>query len=221
MIGLGPGRGPLHVVCLGAHPDDIEIGCGATLLTLARRPETTVTGIVVTGEGSRAAEARDALPAFVPQATVHTHDLPDGRLPAHWLEVKELLEAHARELRPDVVLAPRVDDAHQDHRLVGSLASTVWRDVLILHYEIPKWDGDLGAPSVYVGVDAETAATKWRLLDKVYASQRGRDWWDEEMFLGLMRVRGMECRSAYAEAFYTTKMSLRLDGTLSGEVGSR
>ena len=137
--------------------------------------------------------------------TLHTCGLPDGRLPARWDEVKQSLEDVAAGCDVDVVLAPWAGDAHQDHRLIAELVPTVWRDQLVLGYEIPKWDGDLGRPNVYVPIGAETAHEKVRLLDKAFPSQSGRDWWDEELFLGLARLRGMECRSRYAEAFHLTK----------------
>ena len=120
VIGLLPADGRLDVLCVGAHPDDIEIGCGGTLLRLAGRPATTVAGLVLTGTAERRKEAEAALPQFFPGATVRVLDLPDGRLPAHWDAVKDALEDVApRELRPTLVLAPRADDAHQDHRLLG------------------------------------------------------------------------------------------------------
>ena len=111
----------------------------------------------------------------------------------------------------DVVFAPRIDDAHQDHRLLGSMAPTVWRDALVLHYEIPKWDGDLGRSNCYVPISAELGQRKVSLLNKYYPSQQSRDWWDDETFLALMRIRGMECRSRYAEAFQASKAVLSLD----------
>lgn len=208
MIGLRLPDGPFEVLCLGAHPDDIEIGCGGTLLTLASRPGLRATSAVLTGSPERRAEAEAAARAFVPGASTRLHDLPDGRLPSHWGEVKEALEALARDVRPDVVFCPRRDDAHQDHRLVGELAPTVWRDALILEYEIPKWDGDLGRPSVYVGLDQATARRKVALLEESFASQAARDWWREDTFLGLMRLRGMECRAEFAEAFVVRKALL-------------
>ena len=113
--------------------------------------------------------------------------------------------------RPDIVLAPRADDAHQDHRLVGQLASTVWRDALILHYEIPKWDADLLPPTHYVAVSETNARRKVELLNLSFPSQCQRDWWDDELFLGLMRLRGIETRSRYAEGFFAAKVALRLD----------
>jgi LmbE family N-acetylglucosaminyl deacetylase len=210
VIGLGLPSGPLDVLCLAAHPDDVEIGCGGTLLRLAGRTGTTVRGVVLTGGGERLAEAEAALDAFVPGATVESFGLPDGRLPAHWGAVKEALEHVGTGPRPDLVLAPRVDDAHQDHRLVGSLVRTVWRDALVLHYEIPKWDGDTGSPTHFVALTADEARRKVELLHKHYPSQAGHDWWDDELFLGLMRVRGMEARAPYAEGFFVAKALIDL-----------
>lgn len=217
MIPLGLPAGPLSVLCLGAHPDDIEIGCGATLLTLADRPETQVHGVVLTSTPERRDEAERALPSFVPQASLDVLDLPDGRLPAHWDRVKSELESQAARISPGLVLAPRVDDAHQDHRLLGQLAPTVWRDALVLHYEIPKWDADLTPPTHYVPLSPELGLRKVELLNAAYPSQHARDWWDDELFLGLMRLRGIECRSHYAEAFHVSKATLDL-GLPRGEL---
>ena len=211
MISLAPATGPLHVLCLGAHPDDVEIGCGGTLLGLASRPETSVSTVVLTGTAERRGEAERATPHFFPGASVTVMDLPDSRLPEHWGQVKAALEDLRGHRRPDIVLAPRIDDAHQDHRLVGQLASTVWRDALILHYEIPKWDADLMPPTHYVAVSETNARRKVELLNLSFPSQCQRDWWDDELFLGLMRLRGMETRSRYAEGFFAAKVTLRLD----------
>lgn len=208
MIGVRLAGEPLDVLCLGAHPDDIEIGCGGTLLRLAGRDRLTVSGLVLTGDGRRAEEATLALPAFVPGAKVEVAGLADGYLPEQWGQAKELLEDVAARCAPDIVFAPRTDDAHQDHRLVGSLASTVWRDALILHYEIPKWDGDLGAPSHFVALEDGEAHRKLDLLNSHFGSQVHRDWWDDELFLGLMRIRGVECRARYAEGFFARKVLL-------------
>lgn len=199
-----------RVVCLGAHPDDIEIGCGGLLLRLGGRASTQVSGLVLTGSGERAHEAQEALPRFVPGATVEVAGLPDGRLPAHWSSVKETMEDFGRRHPADLVLAPRVDDAHQDHRLVAELTSTVWRDSLLLRYEIPKWDGDTGAPNHYVALDAAIARRKVTLLNECFRSQARRDWWDDELFLGMLRVRGMEVRAPYAEGFFVGKALLDL-----------
>jgi len=210
MIGMSlPGR-PLDVLCLGAHPDDIEIGCGGALLRLARREGLRLSGVVLTGTERRTDEARAAIDRFVPGAKLETFGLPDGRLPAYWNDTKEALEDVASRVQPDLVFAPRVDDAHQDHRLVGRLATTVWRNALVLHYEIPKWDGDLAAPTHFVGLTAEEARRKVQLLNECYPSQVDRDWWDDEFFLGLMRIRGVESRHQYAEGFFASKVLLDL-----------
>lgn len=206
MMTFGPPPGDLSVLCLGAHADDIEIGCGGTLLTLADRPGTTVTGVVLSGTPERRAEAERALPSFVPGAPVQVLDLPDGRLPGRWDEAKQILQDLASVHSPDLILAPRVDDAHQDHRLLGQLAATAWRSAVVLHYEIPKWDADLTPPTHYVPLSEEQARRKVTLLHAAYPSQRSRDWWDDELFLGLMRLRGVECHSRYAEAFHAAKI---------------
>jgi LmbE family N-acetylglucosaminyl deacetylase len=211
MIALAPPPGPLQVLCLGAHPDDVEIGCGGTLLELATRGHTTVSTVVLTATPERRREAETAGSNFFPTASVTVLDLPDSRLPEHWGAAKTALEDLKRLHQPDVLFVPRIDDAHQDHRLVGQLASTVWRDALILHYEIPKWDADLIPPTHYVAVSEINAQRKVELLSQSFPSQCQRDWWDDELFLGLMRLRGMETRSRYAEGFFATKVTLRLD----------
>lgn len=200
---------PLSVLALGAHPDDIEIAAGGTLLSLAERhPGLHVRYVLMTGTQDRQLEARAAARAFTPGAEleVELHDLPDGRLPAVWGQVKEILAVLARSVRPDVILAPSPGDAHQDHRTVGELVPTAFRDQLYLGYEVPKWDGDLARPNTYFPLSDEIARRKVELLDKSYPSQRGRDWWDEETFLALARLRGMECRARYAEAFTCAKL---------------
>ena len=201
--------GALQLVCLGAHPDDIEIAAGGTLLALAERGDVDGHWLTLTGSPERRAEAKSAARAFLPDSQSSFHAFPDGRLPAHWNEVKDILHDFAAALPDaDLVLAPRMDDAHQDHRLLGTMAPTVWRDALVLHYEIPKWDGDLGRANCYVPISPELGQRKVSLLNEHYRSQHDRDWWDDETFLALMRIRGMECRSRYAEAFQATKAVL-------------
>jgi LmbE family N-acetylglucosaminyl deacetylase len=201
--------GPLQLVCLAAHPDDVEIAAGGTLLALAERGNVEGHWLTLTGSPERRAEAKSAASAFVPDSQSSFHAFPDGRLPAHWNEVKNILHDFAATLPDaDVLLAPRMDDAHQDHRLLGTVAPTVWRDALVLHYEIPKWDGDIGRSNCYVPISPEVAQRKVSLLNEHYRSQHDRDWWDDETFLALMRIRGMECRSRYAEAFQATKAVL-------------
>lgn len=212
MIRLLPASRELRVLCLGAHPDDIEIGCGGTLLELSARPQTTVAAFVVTGEGQRADETRKAMADFFPGSTVDVLGFRDGRLPSNWDAVKDALESAAREQRPHIIFSPRPDDAHQDHRLIGKLVTTTWRDALVLHYEIPKWDADPTRPNHYVPVDPANAQRKVELLDEHFGSQRVRDWWDAELFRGLMRLRGVECRHRYAEAFTVGKAVLDLTG---------
>ncbi|AKU15931.1 PIG-L deacetylase family protein [Luteipulveratus mongoliensis] len=211
MIGLDLPAGPLSVVCLAAHPDDIEIGCGGTILALSERRSVAAHHLVLTGGEARQAEARVAADLFwgaSGPASVETLGLRDGYLPAQWAETKDALEAFASRVQPDVLLAPRLDDSHQDHRLVASLVATAWRDTLVLNYEIPKWDGDLRPVTHYVPLTTEQAHRKVELLDKAFPSQSDRDWWDPETFLGLMRLRGIECRSRYAEGFVTAKAVL-------------
>lgn len=208
--------GVRSVVLLGAHPDDIEIGAGGLLLALAgtARPEPLrVHYVLLTGGPERQAEARAAVMAFLAGAriTLDLHDLPDGRVPAHWGRAKEIVD-RAAAVVPDVdlVVAPGTDDAHQDHRLLAELAPTAFRDAPLLHYEIPKWDGDLGRRNLYLPLTEERIRRKLELLHACFPSQKSRDWWDDEVFLGLARLRGMECRARYAEAFRCEKAVIRL-----------
>ena len=203
-----PTAGPLSVLAVGAHPDDIEIGAGGMLLSLAAsHPGLRTRYVVLTGTAGRQAEAQRAARAFLPDAelTVRLHDLPEGTLPSAWAQVKTVMEQLADSFDPDLVLAPSRHDAHQDHRVIAEIVPTVFRDHLYLAYEIPKWDGDLGRPTVFFPLSAELARRKVELLHTCFPSQSSRDWWDDEVFLGLARLRGMECRAPYAEAFYCVK----------------
>jgi LmbE family N-acetylglucosaminyl deacetylase len=198
-----------RVVALGAHPDDIEIGAGGALQLLAQaNPGLRVHYVLLTGSERRQAEARAAAAAFLPGAelTFALHALADGRLPAHWDEVKHHLHDAADVLTPDLVLCPHRGDAHQDHRLLGEMAPTVFRSAFVLEYEIPKLDGDLGRPNVYLQLPDDIARRKVELLHASFPSQKDRDWWDDEVFLGLARLRGMESRVRYAEAFHCGKV---------------
>ncbi|MFE1750511.1 PIG-L deacetylase family protein [Streptomyces anandii] len=214
MIRLG--AGPLdRIVAVGAHCDDIAIGAGGTLLTLClARPGVRVDALVLTGGGEREQEEQAALAAFCPGADLRLTvlKLPDGRVPAYWDEAKAAVEELRGRSEPDVVLAPRTEDAHQDHRGLAELMSTAFRDHLVLGYEIVKWDGDLGRPVAYQPLSTETAERKVRLLQALYPSQRHRPWYDREAFLGLARIRGIECHERYAEAFAVTKLTLNLGG---------
>ena len=208
---------PLSVLAIGAHPDDIEIGAGGLLLRLANRP-LRARYVLLTGTAERHQEARTAARAFMPGAdlAIDLHQLPEGRLPAVWTKVKEILEGVARSCSPDIILAPSADDAHQDHRTIGEIVPTVFRDQLYLAYEIPKWDGDLGRPSIFMPLSSEDVQRKVELLHKCFPSQRDRDWWDDEVFSGLARLRGMECRARYAEAFQCAKTIVMPSAGLEG-----
>lgn len=215
MIGLGAGR-PDRVVAVGAHCDDIAIGAGGTLLTLClARPGVRVDALVLSGGGGeREQEERAALAAFCPGADLRLTvlKLPDGRMPAHWEEAKAAVEELRGRTEPDLVLAPRTEDAHQDHRGLAKLMTTAFRDHLVLRYEIVKWDGDLGRPAAYQPLSQDVAERKVRLLQEHYPSQRHRPWYDREAFLGLARIRGIECHARYAEAFDVAKLTLNLGG---------
>lgn len=206
---------PLHVLAIGAHCDDIEIGAGGTIARMAHeRPDTRFSAVILTSIPERAAESRACLAALAAPASmeVTVHDLPDTRLPAHFDEVKDVLADLSR--RPwDLVLTHQRFDAHQDHRLLGEFAPTAFRDHLVWQFEIPKWDGDLGTsrPNVYVPLTRAQVDIKWATLDEHYASQHGKDWWDAETFSALARLRGMECRAPYAEAFRVEKMRVTFD----------
>ncbi|GAB2969384.1 PIG-L family deacetylase [Amycolatopsis acidiphila] len=203
-----------HVALLGAHCDDLAIGAGGSLLTLcAGRPDLTVHALVLGGGGTaREDEERAALADFCAPARLELTvlDFPDGRMPAHWLEVKEAVAALRGRLDADLVLAPHRGDRHQDHRLVAEIVPQVFRDQLVLGYEILKWDGDLAQPAVYQPLTEQVARRKAELLAEHYPSQHGKDWYDEEAFLGLARLRGVQQHTRYAEAFHVEKLSLAL-----------
>lgn len=203
---------PVHrVLALGSHADDIEIGCGGTLLALTTaRPELHVTWVVLAARAEREREARDAAHAFLRHAASHdvrVHQFRDGFLPYVGGEVKQVFE-ELKAVEPDLVLTHARGDLHQDHRLVNELTWNTWRNHLILEYEIPKYDGDLGSPNLFVPLDESVVAEKLRLLHEHYASQRGKHWFDEELFRGLMRIRGVESATRYAEAFVCRKLVL-------------
>jgi LmbE family N-acetylglucosaminyl deacetylase len=211
------GSQPLRrVVALGSHADDIEIGCGGTLLALTRaQPNVAVTWVVLGAEGEREQEARASAEAFLRASSsseIVVHGFRDGFFPYVGGEVKDVFEALKGRIEPDVILTHARSDLHQDHRLVSELTWNTWRDHLILEYEIPKYDGDLGSPNVFVPLPKELAEEKAQLVVYAFASQSGKHWFDEDLFLGLMRVRGMEARSpsGYAEAFTCRKLSLQV-----------
>lgn len=210
------GNGPRRVLCLGAHSDDIEIGCGGMVLQFRRlRPRVEFCWVVFSAAGVRAEEARRSARRFLGptgKAAVRLFPFRDGFFPAEFADIKEAFERIAREFRPDLVLTHTRDDRHQDHRVVSDLAWNTFRRHLVLEYEVPKWDGDLGRPNCYLPLPAAVARRKIRLLMEGFASQRSKDWFTPETFSGLMRLRGIECRApgGYAEAFVGRKLTLEL-----------
>ena len=207
---------PLRILCLGAHSDDIEIGCGGTLSQLVRRtPQPEFRWVVFSAPGARAQEAGRGARRFLGAASagaVRLYDFKDGYFPAQFDAIKDAFEELAREFRPDVVFTHTRNDRHQDHRVVSDLTWNTFRKHLILEYEIPKWDGDLGQPNIYVPLSGPVARRKSKALLDVFGTQRGKDWFSEETFMGLLRLRGIECRAeaGYAEAFHARKVLFQL-----------
>jgi LmbE family N-acetylglucosaminyl deacetylase len=201
-----------EIAVVGAHCDDIAIGMGGTLLALsAAEPGIRVRALVLSGQGTeREAEEQSALAAFCPGSDVDLtiHDVPDGRAPAYWDKVKQLLGDFCASCEPNAVFGPHRGDAHQDHRLLAELLPTEFRNHLILGYEVLKWETDTPTPNVFHPLPIDLIETKARLLHKHYPSQAARDWFDEGAFVGLSRLRGVQCRSAYAEAFVMEKAAL-------------
>ncbi|MDA9409908.1 PIG-L deacetylase family protein [Bradyrhizobium sp. CCBAU 45384] len=210
---VGPGD-RLSVLCLGAHSDDIEIGAGATLLSwLEQGVRLDVNWCVLSGGDEREREARASAVDFLASAAsgeIEVLNFRDGFFPEQGEQIKLWFEALKRRVDPDVILTHRRDDAHQDHRQVARLAWNTFRNHLILEYEIPKWDGDMPQPNLYMPVSAAAIRRKVELLMSHFGSQRSKQWFDAETFLGLARLRGMECRAQerYAEAFLARKLSL-------------
>ena len=210
-----PRRRTLRVLCVGAHCDDIEIGCGATLLAMqGRLGKLAVEWAVLCGSAERRRESTKAMGLLLQpraRAGILFGDFADGRLPAQYAQTKEFFESlKRRRARPDLILCHERNDRHQDHRIVNEMVWNTFRDHLVLEYEIPKWDGGLGQPNVYVGVSRQQAKAKVAALLRAHRTQAGRDWFTAETFLGLMRLRGIECRSpsGYAEAFHGRKLQL-------------
>ena len=211
-VTLASTTAPLRrILVVGCHSDDAEIGCGGTMLALTRmRPELEITWVVLSATGDRAEEARASASSFLAAAKsvdVRVHEFPDGFLPYSGAAVKDAFES-MKSVEPDLVLTHTRFDLHQDHRLACQLTWNTFRDHLILEYEVPKYDGDLGSPNVFLPLSDELVADKLRLLAEHHASQRGKHWFDDELFRGLMRLRGMESATRYAEAFTCRKLNL-------------
>jgi LmbE family N-acetylglucosaminyl deacetylase len=208
------GGGALRMLCLGAHSDDIEIGCGGFILQLLRTRKVDVDWVVFSGRGAREREARQSARLFLKDARkqqVIIKQFRDGFFPYEGAEIKEVFEELKQGPPPDLVLTHYDRDRHQDHRVLSELAWNTFRDHWILEYEIPKYDGDLGTPNCFVPLDRRAYRQKVRYLQRAFGTQRSKHWFSDETFLGLMRLRGMECRapSGYAEAFYSRKTVLQ------------
>ena len=204
--------GAFKVLCLGAHSDDIEIGCGGAILRLAEEyPNCEFHWVVFSATGTRELEARNAAQMF---AGTHLRgpilkSFKDGFMPFAGAEVKTVFE-ELKTISPDMIFTHSRKDAHQDHRLLAELTWNTFRNHLILEYEIPKYDGDMGKPNVFLAITEDICRRKTSYLLEAFASQRNKHWFDERTFQSLMRLRGMECNapSGYAEAFYCRKLVL-------------
>ncbi len=212
MIPLDLSGSVRSILCIGAHPDDIEIGCGATLYTLRQsNPDAEFIYVVLTGGDARAAEARSAAQRLVGTATVHVLGLRDGYLPYAGSEPKDALRAVTAGLAPDVVFTHREDDRHQDHGLVSALTWQLFRSHLILEYEVPKYDGDLGRCNAYFPLSEAAADAKIDTVLDVFESQRSKYWMDADVLRSVLRLRGVEARSPQllAEGFVARKLTLK------------
>lgn len=213
-LAFKPSETDLKLLCLGAHSDDLEIGCAGSILDwLTRYPNAEVTWVVFSAAGLRAREAResaDELLRGAKRVNIVLHELRDGFFPAQFEEAKQLFETIKNTMDPNVILTHRLEDRHQDHRLVAELTWQTFRDHFVLEYEIPKYEGDLGQPGVYVALSESAAQRKIDHLQRYFGSQRSKTWFRPETFSGLMRLRGIECRaeSGCAEAFHARKIRL-------------
>lgn len=205
---------PLKLLCLGAHADDIEIGCGGTVLRLAAEvPELAVRWIAFSGDDARAAEARNSAASFlqgVRESRVEVLKFRDGYFPFEGAAIKDSFEALKRDFEPSLILTHWQGDAHQDHRLIAELTHNTFRNHLVLEYEIPKYDADLGNPNFFVPLTRDEVQDKVAKLREHFPSQHGRGWFTDETFLALARIRGIGCRApdGLAEAFYARKIVL-------------
>jgi LmbE family N-acetylglucosaminyl deacetylase len=212
--GAQTATGPLRILCLGAHSDDIEIGCGGTLLRLlAEHPGSSVHWVVFSANPDREREARASAAAFLADAgeqKVWVKQFRESFFPSVWVEIKEFFEEVRKAVNPDVVLTHHPKDLHQDHRVIAELTWNTFRNNLVLEYEIPKYEGDLGQPNLFVPLSRSQADRKVELLLKHFASQASRSWFRADTFHGLMSIRGVECAAAdgRAEAFHARKLVL-------------
>jgi len=204
-----------EVLCLGAHADDIEIGCAGTLLTwLAQCPELRITWVVWSASGARRDEAQRSAEAILSNCKhkeIYVESFRDAYFPSDWGDIKERMGQIAASSDAEVVFTHRLEDRHQDHRVIGELTWNAFRDQMVLEYEIPKYEGDLSPPNFYVPLAEEVAERKIKLLHKFFPTQTTKDWFADSTFHALMRIRGLEARapSGMAEAFHGRKISAR------------
>jgi LmbE family N-acetylglucosaminyl deacetylase len=202
----------LKVLCLGAHSDDIEIGCGGTILRLLREvPDTQFYWLVFSAKENRAKEASESAFSFLSKAKSKTIDIQNFResyFPFIGAEIKDCFESLKNIFNPDIIFTHFNKDAHQDHKLISNLTWNTFRDHFILEYEIPKYDGDLDTPNLYSHIEAFDVQNKVDLLCTLFKTQKQRSWFSEETFRSIMRIRGVESNSpsGYAEAFYSRKI---------------
>lgn len=200
-----------HILCLGAHSDDIEIGCGGLLMTLLERhPGLHFHWVVFSGDDVRAGETRAAAARLMEGGNLHMtlHTFRVSYFPHAGAEIKDVFEDVRRRVNPDLILTHFRTDRHQDHRVISDLTWNTFRSHAVLEYEIPKYDGDLAQPNVFCSLSEAIVEKKISALLDCFASQRSHQWFDAELFRGLMRVRGIECNSPtrFAEAFHARKL---------------
>jgi LmbE family N-acetylglucosaminyl deacetylase len=218
---------PLKLLFLGAHSDDIEIGCGGTVLQLlATCPNVDVVWVVFSSSAEREREARTSASLFLEQAKGQTRVMVmkfrDGFFPYQGMEIKEFFEELKKDVDPDLIFTHYRDDRHQDHRTISDLTWNTWRRHLILEYEIPKYDGDLGTPNCFVPLEKDVCARKVKNICDVFQSEGNKAWLTEDTFLAILRLRGVECAAPdrYAEAFHCRKLVLGIPpGPAPGALG--
>ena len=213
MLQLHPDNGKnINVLCIGAHSDDIEIGCGGTLLKLIENYDVKfIKWVIFCSDRHRESEARESADIFlksVKNKKIIIKNFRDGFLPYSGYEVKEFFEEMKNDVTPDIIFTHYRKDLHQDHRLICELTWNTFRDHLILEYEIPKFDGDMGVPNFFVHLDDDIVEKKINTILHCFKTQSGKHWFEREIFLSIMRIRGMESASKtrYAEAFYSHKI---------------
>ncbi|MEM7452769.1 MAG: PIG-L deacetylase family protein [Planctomycetota bacterium] len=201
------------VLCLGAHADDIEIGCGGTILKmLLSNPEIKFHWVVFSADGHRRQEALESVRSLTEsdRVEIETHSYTDAYFPSQWKNLKREFSRLRRRVKPDLIFTHRREDRHQDHSTISNLTWNAFRNHLIFEYEIPKYEGDLGQPNVFVPLDEELMQLKCRWVIDAFKTQADKHWFDEETMKSILRLRGIESgrNGRYAEAFYCRKLSI-------------